>query len=125
MALIGDLERIISKVAVGRINPREVVQLKVALKAIEPIKGCLCRNRQRDFAKIADQLNACHIISEKIEKVNNDPPNLINKGGIIRHGIDADLDRAAHAGTFGQRISATYSGAWKWNHGHSSLKIQV
>ena len=68
IALIGDLERIISKVAVGRINPREVVQLKVALKAIEPIKQACSESDNLTLKKIADQLNACAVISDKIEK---------------------------------------------------------
>ena len=67
IALIGDLERIISKVAVGRINPREVVQLKVALKAIEPIKETCLASENATLRKIGDQLNACTVISEKIE----------------------------------------------------------
>ncbi|MFT3753139.1 MAG: DNA mismatch repair protein MutS [Paludibacter sp.] len=93
VALIGDLERIISKVAVGRINPREVVQLKVALQAIEPIKQACSETDNVTLRKIADQLNACKIISDKIEKeISNDPPNMVNRGGIIRPGIDADLD---------------------------------
>jgi DNA mismatch repair protein MutS len=93
IALIGDLERIISKVAVGRINPREVVQLKVALKAIEPIKIACAATGNVTLRKIADQLNTCAVISEKIEaEITNDPPNLINRGGIIKEGIDADLD---------------------------------
>lgn len=109
IALIGDLERIISKVAVGRINPREVVQLKVALKAIEPIKAACSESDNESLQKIADQLNACHLISEKIEhEVNNDPPTLINRGGIIRQGINPDLDELrmlAHSGKeFLQRI---------------------
>lgn len=93
IALIGDLERIISKVAVGRINPREVVQLKVALNAIEPIKDTCFNTDNVTLKKIADQLNPCVIIREKIEKeINNDPPTLINRGGIIQKGINADLD---------------------------------
>jgi DNA mismatch repair protein MutS len=93
ISLIGDLERIISKVAVGRINPREVVQLKVALKAIEPIKQACLETDNVTLRKIADQLNACAIISDKIEKeITNDPPTLVNRGNIIRSGIDADLD---------------------------------
>jgi len=68
ISLIGDLERIISKVAVGRINPREVVQLKVALKAIEPIKEACAETDNITLQKIADQLNACHVISEKLRK---------------------------------------------------------
>ena len=93
IALIGDLERLISKVAVGRINPREVVQLKVALQAIEPIKQTCIETDNVTLRKIGDQLNACKVISEKIEaEVSNDPPNLVNRGGIIKPGIDADLD---------------------------------
>jgi len=91
--LIGDLERIISKVAVGRINPREVVQLKVALKAIEPIKKACLEADNVTLKKIADQLNACAVISEKIEhEVTNDPPNMVSRGGVVKPGVDADLD---------------------------------
>lgn len=93
IALIGDLERIISKVAVGRINPREVVQLKVALKAIEPIKQACAVTDNSTLQKIADQLNSCQLIADKIEKeIQPDPPTMIFRGNIIRRGIDADLD---------------------------------
>ena len=93
IALIGDLERLISKVAVGRINPREVVQLKVALQAIEPVKQTCIETDNVTLRKIGDQLNACKVISEKIDaEISNDPPNLVNRGGIIKPGIDADLD---------------------------------
>ena len=101
-ALIGDLERIISKVAVGRINPREVVQLKVALQAIEPIKQACAESGNITLQKIADQLNACTLISEKIAReVNLDPPTMINRGGVICSGVDANLDDLrdlAHSG---------------------------
>jgi len=93
IALIGDLERIISKVAVGRINPREVVQLKVALQAIEPIKFACAQSENETLRKIADQLNACSNISGKIDaEISNDPPNFIHRGGVIRTGVDAGLD---------------------------------
>lgn len=93
IALIGDLERLVSKIAVGRINPREVVQLKTALKAIEPIKQFCSHAENITLRTIADQLNACSIISEKIEKeIQNDPPILINRGNIIKRGVNADLD---------------------------------
>ena len=102
IALIGDLERIISKVAVGRINPREVVQLKVALQAIDPIKNACAEVENVTLRKIADQLNPCKVISEKIEKeLQNDPPILVNKGEIIRSGVNPELDelrRLAHSG---------------------------
>lgn len=90
---IGDLERIISKVSVGRISPREVVQLKRALTAIEDIK-VLCQNSgDKNLIKIAEQLNPCNSIKEKIEKeVNPDPPALVNKGNVIASGVNSELD---------------------------------
>lgn len=124
IALIGDLERIISKVAVGRINPREVVQLKVALQAIDPIKKACLETDNVTLRKIADQLNACAVISDKIEKeISNDPPNMVNRGGIICPGIDADLDelrQMAYSGKdFLQQIQERESAAT----GIPSLKI--
>lgn len=91
--LIGDLERIVSKAAVGRISPREVVQLKVALQAIEPIKNA-CLNADNDsLRRIGEQLNLCASIRDKIAReINNDPPLLINKGGVIADGVNAELD---------------------------------
>lgn len=79
--LIGDLERIISKVAVGRVSPREVVQLKVALQAIEPIKQACLEADNASLNRIGEQLNLCISIRDRIAKeINNDPPLLINKG---------------------------------------------
>ncbi len=93
ITLIGDLERIISKVAVGRINPREVVQLKVALNAIEPIKEACMASGNTTLKKIADQINPCAGIRQKIDnEINNDPPTLLNRGGVIKTGINPDLD---------------------------------
>ena len=91
--LIGDLERIISKVAVGRVSPREVVQLKIALQAIEPIKeACLQADNAR-LNRIGEQLNLCISIRDRISKeINNDPPLLINKGGVIQSGVNTELD---------------------------------
>lgn len=91
--LIGDLERIVSKAAVGRISPREVVQLKVALQAIEPIKNA-CLNADNDsLRRIGEQLNLCLSIREKIAKeIKNDPPLLVNKGGVIADGVNTELD---------------------------------
>lgn len=102
ISLIGDLERIISKVAVGRINPREVIQLKVALNAIEPIKQACEHAENESLRAIAEQLNPCKIIAEKIHReIQNDPPLLVNKGEIIRDGVDVELDelrRLSHSG---------------------------
>ena len=91
--LIGDLERIVSKAAVGRISPREVVQLKVALQAIEPIKNARLNADNGSLRRIGEQLNLCLSIREKIAKeVKNDPPLLVNKGGVIADGVNAELD---------------------------------
>ena len=93
LRLIGDLERIISKVAVGRVNPREVIQLKVALKALEPIKKLCIESNQNSLKKIGEQISLCELIRERIEKeVNNDPPLLLNKGSIIKSGVNKELD---------------------------------
>ena len=91
--LIGDLERIISKVAVGRVSPREVVALKVALQAIEPIKEACMEADNASLNRIGEQLNICKSIRDRIEKeINNDPPLLINKGDVMKSGVNAELD---------------------------------
>ena len=91
--LVGDLERIISKVAVGRGSPREVVQLKVALQAIEPIKQACLEADNASLNRIGERLNLCVSIRDRIAReINNDPPLLINKGGVIKDGVNADLD---------------------------------
>lgn len=91
--LIGDLERIVSKAAVGRISPREVVQLKVALQAIEPIKNACLNADNESLRRIGEQLNLCISIRDKIAKeIVNDPPLLVNKGGVIADGVNAELD---------------------------------
>lgn len=91
--LIGDLERIISKVAVGRVSPREVVALKVALQAIGPIKEACMEADNASLNRIGEQLNICQSIRDRIGKeINNDPPLLINKGGVMKSGVSAELD---------------------------------
>ncbi len=95
--LIGDLERIISKVAVGRVSPREVVALKVALQAIEPIKEACMDADNASLNHIGGQLDICRAIRDRIDKeINNDPPLLINKGGVIKSGVNAELDELRH-----------------------------
>jgi len=90
---VGDLERLISKVAVNRINPREVVQLKRALLAIEPLKEICNKSGCIPLVKLAEQLNPCKLIADKIEKeLNNDPPVQITKGNAIASGISDELD---------------------------------
>lgn len=99
---IGDLERIVSKAAVGRISPREVVQLKVALQAIEPIKNACLNADNESLRRIGEQLNLCASIRDRITKeIKNDPPLLINKGGVIAEGVSDELDelrRIAYSG---------------------------
>ena len=91
--LIGDLERLSSKAAVGRISPREVVQLKIALQAIEPIKNACLNADNPSLRRIGEQLNLCASIRDKIAKeITNDPPLLVNKGGVIADGVNAELD---------------------------------
>ncbi len=93
MELIGDLERIISKVATARISPKEVVQLKRALSAIEPIKLICDQSKNKSLQKIAEQLNPCRSVIDRIEKeITQDPPYLIAKGNVIAEGVNADLD---------------------------------
>lgn len=90
---IGDLERLSSKAAVGRISPREVVQLKIALQAIEPIKNACLNADNPSLRRIGEQLNLCASIRDKIAKeITNDPPLLVNKGGVIADGVNAELD---------------------------------
>ncbi|MFZ5973019.1 MAG: DNA mismatch repair protein MutS [Bacteroidota bacterium] len=90
---ITDLERLISKVAVGRINPRELIQLKRSLVAIRPIKEILEKQTLAELKKLADQLNRCDFLLEKIEKeLKDDAPMLIHQGGIIKEGVNAELD---------------------------------
>ena len=91
--LIGDLERIVSKAAVGRISPREVVQLKVALQAIEPIKNACLNADNESLRRIGEHLNLCESIRNRIAReIKNDPPLLVNKGGVIADGINSELD---------------------------------
>ena len=90
---VGDLERLISKVAVGRITPREVVQLKLALTAVEPIKQICSTAEQEALHSIGDQLNPCVLIRDRIAReIVDDAPTATNRGTVIRSGVDAELD---------------------------------
>ena len=90
---IGDLERLISKVAVSRINPREVVQLKRALKAIEPLKEKCLSSGCLPLIMLTEQLNPCKLIADKIDKeLNSDPPVMVNRGKVIAEGVSEELD---------------------------------
>ena len=91
---IGDLERVVSKVAVGRVTPREMVQLKIALQAIKPIKTA-CEHAKNDVLKrVGDQINLCELIRDKIDReLHPDAPQLVNKGGVINDGVNEELDK--------------------------------
>ncbi len=90
---VGDLERLISKVALGKISPREVTHLKRALDLIEPIRNACIQSSIPSIKKIGDQLNLCNLIREKIGKeLHADPPALVNKGGVMNEGVNAELD---------------------------------
>ncbi|MDO5130728.1 MAG: DNA mismatch repair protein MutS, partial [Prevotellaceae bacterium] len=91
---IGDLERVVSKVAVGRVTPREMVQLKIALQAIKPIKTA-CEHAKNDVLKrVGEQINLCEIIRDRIEReLHPDAPQLVNKGGVINDGVNEELDQ--------------------------------
>lgn len=93
LSLIGDLERLISKASVGRISPREVVQLKVALSAIEPIRNAFLSSNNMSLKEMGEKLNPCPLIRERIEReIHPDPPALLNKGGVIKSGVNDELD---------------------------------
>ena len=99
---IGDLERIISRVAAGRVSPREVVQLKIALNAIEPVKAACEASDNESIRRIGEQLNVCRTIRDRIaHEIKNDPPLLVAKGGVIADGVNEELDqlrRIAYSG---------------------------
>mgnify|MGYP003177415879 FL=1 len=90
---VGDLERIISKVAVGRVSPREVVQLKHALMAVQPIKTACLYAENASLRRLGELLNLCESLRDRIEKeIQPDPPLLVNKGNVIAHGYSQELD---------------------------------
>ncbi len=121
---IGDLERIISKVAVGRVSPREVVQLKMALQALQPIKtACLYANNEA-LKRVGEQLNLCESIRDRIEReIQNDPPQLVAKGGVIRDGVNAELDELRHIAYSGKDYLLQIQEREAQQTGISSLKV--
>lgn len=121
---IGDLERIVSKVAVGRVSPREIVQLKVALQAIEPIKNACADADEPTLNRIAEQLNPCITIRDRIEKeINNDPPLLLNKGGVIKDGVDSELDELRQLSSSGKDYLVQIQQRESERTGIPSLKV--
>ena len=121
---VGDLERIISKVAVGRINPREVVQLKYALNAIAPIKNICGQTDSPNLQRFAEQLNPCESIRMRIEKeIHPDPPTLVNKGNVIASGVSAELDELRTLAFSGKDYLVQMQEREAERTGISSLKI--
>jgi len=124
LSLIGDLERIISKAAVGRIAPREVVQLKVALTAIEPIREAFLASDDISLKEMGEKLNPCPVIRDRIEReIVPDPPALLNKGGIIRKGVNAELDELREIAYSGKDYLLHIQQRESERTGISSLKV--
>ncbi len=93
LEMIGDIERLISKVAVARITPRELVQLKNSLMAIAPVKELCSTSGNEVLRRIGEQLNPCSIIRDRIEReINPDASNMLNRGNVMRSGVNAELD---------------------------------
>ena len=91
--LIGDLERLISKIPLGKINPREIVQLKKSLDSIEPIKAILSNSNNAYLQKLGDNLNPCKLLRQQIQKeIKADPPVNLTKGGVMADGVSEELD---------------------------------
>ena len=121
---IGDLERIISKAAVGRVSPREVVQLKVALQAIQPIKTACLYAKNEALNRVGEQLNLCESLRDRIEKeIQNDPPQLVAKGGVIKDGVNAELDELRSIAYSGKDYLLKIQEREAAETGISSLKI--
>jgi len=121
---IGDLERIISKVAVGRVSPREVVQLKNALMAVQPIKGA-CQTADNDcLRRLGEQLNLCESLRDRIEKeITPDPPQLVSKGGVIADGYSPELDELRNISRGGKDYLLEIQQRETEKTGISSLKV--
>lgn len=121
---IGDLERIISKVAVGRINPREVVTLKTALRAIEPIKMACMEASDATIRQIGEKLDFCEPIRDLIEKeINEDAPLMVNRGGVIKKGFNPELDELRSLAYSGKDYLLQLQQKESQNTGIPSLKI--
>ena len=121
---VGDLERIISKVAVGRVTPREVVALKTSLQALAPVKTA-CEHAQNDaLRRVGEQMNVCGNLADRIERVvESDAPQLLNKGGVIRHGVNAELDELRQIAYSGKDYLLKIQQREVEQTGISSLKI--
>ncbi len=121
---IGDLERLISKVVVGRANPREMNQIKRALKATLPIKELLKEQQNPTLKRLSDQIYPCEFLLEKIEReLQEDAPMLVHQGGVIRDGVDPELDEYRGLANKGKDFLVQIQQREVQNTGISSLKI--
>ncbi|GAB3227127.1 DNA mismatch repair protein MutS [Algoriphagus aestuariicola] len=121
---IGDLERLISKVVVGRANPREINQIKRALKSTLPIKELLKEQKNPTLKRLSDQINPCEFLLEKIEReLQEDAPMLVHQGGVIRDGVDRELDEYRGLANKGKDFLVQIQQREVQNTGISSLKI--
>ena len=121
---IGDLERLISKVAVARINPREVVQVMHALNAIGPIKESCGKSGNNALIRFAEQLNPCDLVREKIKKeIVADPPTAVNRGKVMAEGVSEELDELRKLAYSGKDYLAQIQQRESEKHGIPSLKI--
>lgn len=121
---MGDLERIISKVGAGRVSPREVVQLKLALQAIVPIKAACMDADNESLKRIGEQLNLCESLRDRIHReIQPDPPLLLSKGSVIADGYDAELDELRNISNNGRNYLLQLQEREIEQTGISSLKV--
>ncbi len=124
LRLIGDLERLISKVVVGRANPREMNQIKRALKSTLPIKEMLKVQKNPTLKRLSDQIHPCEFLLEKIEReLKEDAPMLVHQGGVIKDGVDPELDEYRGLANTGKDFLVQIQQREVKNTGISSLKI--
>ena len=121
---VGDLERIISKVAVGRVSPREVVQLRTALQALGPVKAACLESGDGALRRIGENISLCESLRDRIgREVCEDSPQLVSKGGVIKPGVNAELDELRSISTGGKEYLLKIQERETEATGISSLKI--
>ena len=121
---VGDLERLVGKVASARVSPREMRQIALALKAIEPLRGICSGASDESLRTLGEQLNPCPVLSEKIlNTLVNDPPLAVNRGTVIREGVDAELDELRGISSSGKEYLAMIQRRESERTGITSLKI--
>ena len=121
---MGDIERLVSKIAAGKINPREVIQLARSMRSVAELKGICESTAFAPLEKIGEQFNPCLTMCKRIEKeINEDPPVLVTKGGVFRKGVDDELDELLNLAGNSKQILADIQHRESVNTGISSLKI--